>query len=70
MQIPRGVGKLDIFQDKVADHLILKDLNSCEVGNPDVIVEVAHPDISKQYGQLFLKVNMKDFEVMLLPSPY
>jgi len=43
------------IKGKVADHLILKDLNSCGVGNPDVIVEVAHPDISKQYGQLFLK---------------
>ena len=38
------------------DRLILRDLNECKRGEPDVIVEVAHPDITKQFGALFLQV--------------
>ena len=48
-------------QGKVAKELILEDLSNCDYGNPDVIVEVAHPDISKQYGHIFLKVELFGF---------
>ena len=32
---------------KLEDSDILEDLNECGRGNPDVIVEVAHPDITR-----------------------
>jgi len=43
------------IKDKVSQDLILEDLNDCSRGEPDVIVEVAHPDISKRFGPLFIK---------------
>ena len=38
------------------DHLVLTDLARCDQGNPDIIVEVAHPDITKEFGARFLQV--------------
>jgi len=43
------------IQGKVADALILADLDNCGWREPDVIVEVAHPDITKQFGTKFLQ---------------
>ena len=42
------------LKGKVEQKFILKDLADCASGNPDVIVEVAHPDITKQFGAKFL----------------
>jgi len=42
------------LKGKVEQKYILKDLADCASGNPDVIVEVAHPDITKQFGAKFL----------------
>ncbi|XP_005090933.1 putative L-aspartate dehydrogenase [Aplysia californica] len=39
---------------KVAEDIILKDLGSFKERNADLIVEVAHPSISQQYGPSFL----------------
>jgi len=41
---------------RLDDKYILKDLANCVLGDPDVIVEVAHPDITKQFGAKFLEV--------------
>jgi len=43
------------IKGKVSDDLILTDLTNCAWKSPDVIVEVAHPDVTKKYGALFLK---------------
>jgi len=37
-------------------NLILKDLNDVKKMCPDLIVEVAHPSITEQFGELFLSV--------------
>ena len=42
------------LKGRVKDEFILKDLAQCAIGDPDVIVEVAHPDITKQFGAKFL----------------
>ena len=42
------------LKGKVEQKFILKNLADCASGNPDVIVEVAHPDITKQFGAKFL----------------
>jgi len=42
------------LKGRVDEKYILKDLASCGTGDPDVIVEVAHPDITKQFGAKFL----------------
>lgn len=49
---------------KVDDQYICEDLEHCSQFRPDLIVEVAHPIISKQYGALFL--NTADY---LIGSP-
>merc|ERR1712180_563428 len=41
---------------RVEDRLILRDLADCSQGSPDIIVEVAHPDITHKYGDTFLQV--------------
>ena len=38
-------------------HLVLNDLSQCDKGAPDLIVEVAHPDVTKEYGARFLEVK-------------
>ena len=43
------------ISDKISQNKILRDLNNCKQNDPDVIVEVAHPDISSQYGHIFLQ---------------
>jgi len=43
------------ISDKVDASLILRDLSEVGWREPEVIVEVAHPDVTKQYGALFLK---------------
>ncbi|BFZ18548.1 hypothetical protein BsWGS_21587 [Bradybaena similaris] len=45
---------LDSLAGKVPEELILRDLHDFKDRNADLIVEVAHPDISKQYGPDFL----------------
>ncbi|CAG5118994.1 unnamed protein product [Candidula unifasciata] len=45
---------LDSLKGKVPEEKILKDLNDFKDCHADLIVEVAHPDISIQYGSLFL----------------
>jgi len=42
---------------RVQENYILKDLADCANGDPDVIVEVAHPDITKQFGAKFLAAS-------------
>lgn len=42
---------------KVDPKHILDDLNDCASKTPDIIIEVAHPTISKEYGQLFVEVR-------------
>merc|ERR1711884_19567 len=37
-------------------HLVLGDLGQCDKGDPDLIVEVAHPDVTKEFGAKFLEV--------------
>ena len=44
------------LKGRVDENYILKDLTECATGDPDVIVEVAHPDITKQFGAKFLTV--------------
>lgn len=38
------------------NHLVLNNLNECDKGAPDLIVEVAHPDVTREYGARFLEV--------------
>ena len=38
-------------------HLVLGDLGQCDKGDPDLIVEVAHPDVTKEFGAKFLEVR-------------
>ena len=40
------------------DHLILGDLSQCDKGDPDLIVEVAHPDVTREFGARFLEVRI------------
>ena len=35
---------------KIEDEFILDDLNLCDKNDPDVIVEVAHPEITRLYN--------------------
>jgi len=37
---------------------VLEDLSQFMMYKPDLVVEVAHPCISKQYGALFLQVGI------------
>ena len=37
--------------------LVLGDLGQCDKGDPDLIVEVAHPDVTKEFGAKFLEVR-------------
>ncbi|XP_064392117.1 aspartate dehydrogenase domain-containing protein-like [Halichondria panicea] len=46
---------IEKMKDLVSEHLILRDLNDCSSRHPDLIVEVAHPSISAEYGMEFLK---------------
>lgn len=39
----------------VPDSLILHELTECSSKSPDLIVEVAHPSITAQYGGIFLE---------------
>lgn len=41
---------------RLPEDLVLEHLEDCGRGEPQVIVEVAHPDITRQYGASFLKV--------------
>ena len=41
---------------RLPEELVLEDLEDCGRGDPQVIVEVAHPDITRQYGASFLQV--------------
>ena len=36
---------------------ILHDIEKCSDFSPDLIVELAHPDVSQQYGELFLSCS-------------
>lgn len=45
----------DKMKGKVLDHLILQDLAECGARRPDLIVEVAHPSVTAQFGPLFIK---------------
>lgn len=46
----------DAFETKPIDSsFILQNLEECASANPDLIVEVCHPDITDKYGELFLK---------------
>ena len=40
------------------NHLVLNNLNECDKGAPDLIVEVAHPDVTREYGARFLEVRI------------
>nr|ACO15335.1 L-aspartate dehydrogenase [Caligus clemensi] len=64
-----GFGNLDLTIDfvwnrsssafesnSVPKELILSSLDDVVLRNPDIIVEVAHPDITHRYGELFLSV--------------
>ncbi|RUS78631.1 hypothetical protein EGW08_013601 [Elysia chlorotica] len=44
----------EALMGKVSDSLILKDLSNFKERGADLIVEVAHPSISQQYGPSFL----------------
>ena len=43
------------------DHLVLNNLSECDKGAPDLIVEVAHPDVTKEHGARFLEVRISLF---------
>ncbi len=36
--------------------LILRDLNECAQKRPDLIIEVAHPAVTRQHGEAFLRI--------------
>jgi len=44
------------LEGQVDSKFILTDLDKCDTNNPDVIVEVAHPDVTRQFGAKFLSV--------------
>jgi len=44
------------LQGKVDSSLVLEDLSECDRNSPDIIVEVAHPDITRKFGPKFLAV--------------
>jgi len=46
----------DVLRGKVDDKYILENLHSFAERTPDLIVEVAHPSITMNYGELFLDV--------------
>jgi len=41
---------------KIEKEYILDNLTECDKNNPDVIVEVAHPEITRKFGPRFLEV--------------
>ena len=43
------------FENSSLDPYILEDLQDCPSKKPDLIVEVSHPIVVKQNGDLFLK---------------
>ena len=47
----------EAFTGKVDSKYILDDLSKVSERSPDIIIEVAHPCISKDYGKLFLEVR-------------
>ncbi|KAL9982167.1 hypothetical protein ACROYT_G010978 [Oculina patagonica] len=47
---------LDALKNKVEDPYILENLSSFAERDPDLIVEVAHPSITADYGEAFLDV--------------
>lgn len=46
----------EALRNKVDDRYILDDLSSIEKRTPDLIVEVAHPSITVEFGESFLDV--------------
>ncbi|XP_013416669.1 putative L-aspartate dehydrogenase isoform X2 [Lingula anatina] len=46
---------IDVVKGKLDNSYILEDLSQFATRNADLIVEVAHPSISKQYGSKFLQ---------------
>lgn len=48
----------EAFTGKVESKYILDDLSNVAERSPDIIIEVAHPCISKEYGKLFLEVSL------------
>lgn len=46
---------IENLKGKIPANFVLEDLGKFASRNPDLIVEVAHPSISAQYGQLFLE---------------
>ena len=48
-----------VLEGKVAENYIITDLKNCASYTPDIIVEVAHPCISKEYGTFFLEVSIE-----------
>merc|ERR550519_1726181 len=49
----RSAGAL---RGRLDDQYVLEDLDDCGRNNPDVIVEGAHPDVTRRYGAKFLAV--------------
>lgn len=49
----------DILVGKVDEKYVIDDLKTCSSRNPDIIIEVAHPCISKEYGSFFLQVRFQ-----------
>ncbi|KAJ7387899.1 hypothetical protein OS493_001249 [Desmophyllum pertusum] len=47
---------LEVLRNKVEDKYILESLSSFSERAPDLIVEVAHPSITADYGEVFLDV--------------
>ncbi|KAG8182944.1 hypothetical protein JTE90_010573 [Oedothorax gibbosus] len=45
----------EVFKEVDFQHLVLEDLNNFASTKPDLIIEVAHPSITKTYGVLILK---------------
>lgn len=48
----------EAFTGKIDLQYILEDLNNVAERTPDIIVEVAHPCITKDYGPMFLSVSI------------
>ena len=51
----RSVEKL---RGLVPESLILHELSECSSRSPDLIIEVAHPSITAQYGCNFLEIGL------------
>ncbi|KAK8375718.1 hypothetical protein O3P69_008468 [Scylla paramamosain] len=45
-----------LVENDLEDKYICRDLENCSMFSPDLIVEVAHPAISKKFGPMFLEV--------------